>query len=960
MSLGALAFLNPWLLAALASLPLIYWLLRAVPPKPQQIEFPPTRILIELENTEKTPAKTPWWLLLLRLLAAALVIFALAEPVLNPNRDGKLAGTGPVVIAVDNGWTTGSHWTERAKLAGRLIGEAEAQNRPVVVMATAASAKTPSARIEAPADAKSTIAAISPQPFKPDRKAALAALQSSLASQGGAPTSVVWLADGVDHDQAAGDFAAGLQALANGGTFAVVESPAGGEAIGVVASVSASGKLEAKVVRSGGPARDGIVQALSARSQRLGEAPFKLADGARDTTVTFELPLELRNQVTRVEVAGERSAGSISLLDQRSQWQRVGLLSGEPAEKSQPLLAPLYYIEKAIQPFAEVIKPKDQNLTEGIESILAEHASVLMLADIGTMTGDIKDKVAEWVTKGGVLVRFAGPRLEQGGDGLLPVALRFGGRTLGGALSWSVPQPLQPFEASSPFAGLVISDDVRVSRQVLADPTLLSDETEVWARLADGTPLVTAQKRKAGWVVLFHVTGNSDWSNLPLSGLFVEMLQRVVALTGLADVATRGEAAASPLAAVEEATLLPPVEALDGYGRIGPPPPAARPIAVADLKSVRPDATHPPGLYGPPGKVAALNVVDASSNLAAIGALPAGSIRTGYRASEARQLKSFGLAAALTLLLGDVLAMLALQAGWFNRARSVAAGVLLAVAVSGLVITPDRVAAQASGNQAAAVRPTQPVDDSFALAAALRSRLAYVLTGDAATDETSRLGLNGLGQMLIARTAFEPAEPLGVDIERDELAFFPVLYWPVQADAREPSEAALARIDAYMKGGGLIVFDTRDLNENLPSLDATGGPGAVALQRLIGRLDIPALEPVPSDHVLTKSFYLLRSFPGRFDGGALWVEAEEGSQASDARRPRHSDGVSSILVSSNDFAGAWAIDEGGNAVFPVIPGGEEQREWAYRVGINIVMYALTGNYKADQVHIPALLERLGQ
>ena len=66
MSFGALAFLNPWLLSALLALPIIYWLLRAVPPRPAQVEFPPTRILVGLENEEKTAEKTPWWLTLLR------------------------------------------------------------------------------------------------------------------------------------------------------------------------------------------------------------------------------------------------------------------------------------------------------------------------------------------------------------------------------------------------------------------------------------------------------------------------------------------------------------------------------------------------------------------------------------------------------------------------------------------------------------------------------------------------------------------------------------------------------------------------------------------------------------------------------------------------------------------------------------------------------------------------------
>ncbi|HZP20344.1 MAG TPA: DUF4159 domain-containing protein, partial [Bauldia sp.] len=69
---------------------------------------------------------------------------------------------------------------------------------------------------------------------------------------------------------------------------------------------------------------------------------------------------------------------------------------------------------------------------------------------------------------------------------------------------------------------------------------------------------------------------------------------------------------------------------------------------------------------------------------------------------------------------------------------------------------------------------------------------------------------------------------------------------------------------------------------------------------------------------------------------------------------------STILITENDFAAAWATDENGNYLFPTVPTDPRQREMAYRAGVNIVMYTLTGNYKADQVHVPALLERLGQ
>lgn len=975
MSLGSLAFLNPALLAALALLPVIYWLLRTVPPRPRRVEFPATRILVGIENKDKTPAKTPWWLTLIRMLAAALLILALAEPVLNPNRDAALKGAGPVVLVVDNGWSAATRFNDRIGLVDRLIGEAEAQSRPVMIAQTAPPARTQTLRIEAPANARSTAAALVAQPFEPRRKEAAEQIGRALAGQGSA--TIVWLSDGIDHNAEAKAFAERLAELSGpSGSLVVVEQPSSQEAIGAVAGLGRDGRLEVTVLRAGGQVRNGMALAFSARGQRLGEVPFSFSAGSKNTSATFSLPLELRNQVTRVELAGERSAGAVHLLDARSRWNRIALISGENREQAQPLLAQLYYLDRALGPFSELVKPGKANLEEATRDAFRRNVSVMMLADIGTLAGEVEHEVDQWVRNGGVLVRFAGPRLEKGGDALLPVALRLGGRALGGALSWSTPQPLAPFDEKSLFAGLPTSDEITVNRQVLADPAAITPDVEVWARLKDGTPLVTTKRHGEGRMVLFHITANSDWSNLPLSGLFVDMLRRIATLGQPGGVAAGGvtvAAGASTKAATERsdsaAEVLTPREVLDGYGVLRSPPATAQPIEASQMATMVPGVEHPPGLYGPEGSPRALNVLNAKSVLEPLPELPAKAERRAYEGQTAEPLKPLLLALALGLLFIDIVAVLLLQAGPFWRRRGPAAAMVLGVAVlaaAGLWSKPA--VAQGFGDppgaNAATRRPLPsglPRDIQVAIQATGRVTFAYVLTGDAQIDATSRQGLSGLGRVLQARTAVEPGEAFGVNIATDEIAFFPILYWPVIASAKALDDATLAKIDAYMKQGGMIIFDTRDYGQGVPTGQRLGREDATPLQRLLGRLDIPRLEPVPEGHVLTKAFYLIRTFPGRWDGGQLWVEAESAEdKANPGRRARHSDGVSSILVTGNDFAAAWALDDENRPIYSTVPGGEVQREQAFRTGVNIVMYALTGNYKADQVHVPALLERLGQ
>jgi hypothetical protein len=490
---------------------------------------------------------------------------------------------------------------------------------------------------------------------------------------------------------------------------------------------------------------------------------------------------------------------------------------------------------------------------------------------------------------------------------------------------------------------MTVPNDVTVNRQVLAEPD--ADLTRhTWATLADGTPLVTAQRRGKGVIVLFHVTADTRWSDLPISGAFVDMLKRLVALAGSTTATGETQSAANT-------QVVPPTRVLDGFGAFGPPPSSARPIPTNFTG--RASAEHPPGFYGPPEGLVAVNTLDPADRPASIDFSPLPAQHDVYRHGEPLDLRGPIFLAALALLALDALVMLMISGGLSTLTRRRAAA-MIAAGVLALAF--------AHALPAHAQSQPQPLSssDAFALKATLQTRLAYVVTGNAEVDEISKAGLQGLTLFLAQRTALEAGEPIGLDPARDELAFFPLIYWPVLPDVAKPSQETLDRIDTYMKRGGTILFDTRDALDAVPGQSANT-PGMVALRTILSSLDIPELEPVPRDHVLTKTFFLLRDFPGRYTDGQLWVEAMPDEGTEDVNRPaRAGDGVSSILITSNDLAGAWAMRPDGQPMLPLVPGDPRQREYAFRAGTNIVMYALTGNYKADQVHVPALLERLGQ
>ncbi|RVB24378.1 DUF4159 domain-containing protein [Mesorhizobium sp. M7A.F.Ca.CA.002.10.1.1] len=940
MSWLPLSFGAPMVLWGLLALPVIWWLLRLTPPKPQTEIFPPLKILARVLKREETPQQSPWWLTLLRLLMAALIVAALADPVFNPRE--KLPAEGAALaLVIDNDWASAADWGKRVATAERLINDAGSNGVPVVIAFTAEKANAEIGPFDA-ATALDRLRAAKPRPIPTDRPAVYARVAGVLETLPGA--SVAVLADGL---AAKGDEAAFNTLLSKNAARVVWATADRLSLTGLTAADNQVDGFALTAIRA--PADPAPAQvtagAFDDKGRRIADATLTFSPGETTATGTMAVPFELRNDFASIALDGERQAGAVRVLDESSKRRRVGLLSQAEADQAQPLLSPLYYIRRALQPFADLVEPSSADLADAIPQILDQKPAMIVMADIGTIPGQVRQRLVDWVDNGGTLVRFAGSRLATAGDDddLLPVRLRTGERSLGGALSWTSPQPVTEFPKAGPFADLAPPAEVTVSRQVLAEPT--PDIVErTWAALADGTPLVTGLKKGKGTLVLFHVTPEATWSNLPISGSFVEMLRRIVQLSR-----NQGAAIANAEAA---AASLAPYRMIAADGSLVPPTPDARPL-VPGAGALPVTFENPPGLYGSETGVFAHNLLEADSTLAPLArpqiTVPVTSIQ--YAFDESRNLKGALVAAALVLMLLDTLAVF-WMGGLFSR-RPRRAGAMATTAA--VLIALGSLFGHADLARADDAKP----GDEIAIEAISKTRIAYVLTGVPGDDSISRAGLEGLTRFLVEKTALEPGAPAGVDISKDELSFYPLIYWPIDPAAPMPSQAAIARIDAYMQQGGTVLFDTRDQFANGIGADSTS-PATERLRDILGNLNVPPLEPVPSDHVLTKSFFILPEFPGRFAGSPLWVEASLDASNAENRPVRTGDGVSPIMITANDFAGAWAVDENGDPLLPTVPADPMQRVYALRAGVNIMMYMLTGNYKSDQVHVPILLERLGQ
>ncbi|MCB2109700.1 MAG: DUF4159 domain-containing protein [Defluviimonas sp.] len=955
--LGPIGFTAPWLLWALAALPVLWFLLRAVPPAPVRRRFPGVALLLGLRDETRQADRTPWWLLLLRAAAVALLILGFAGPVLNPRV--KAPGQGPLLVLTDGSWADARDWPERSGRIAAALDEAGRSGRPAALVSLT---DPPAGGIgfAAAAEVAGRLPALQPAAWEPSPET-MSKVASALPE---GRFETLWLSDGLDRP-GRGALAAALMAH---GPLTAIESPRPIVALG--ASELRDGRLVVPVLRAETGVAAGarvIARGLDPAGieRELARSEVSFAAGADRAEAGFDLPPELRNRVTRFEVAGTATAGAVNLADDALRRRKIAIVTAAAAHEGLELLAPDHYLRQALAPTADLIGGT-------VGDVIKAAPDVIILADIARVPET--DALTDWVEQGGLLLRFAGPRLAASDigrdtlDPLLPVRLRAGGRSVGGTMSWGEPRALAPFAEGSPFFGLAIPSEVSVSAQVLAQPGPELAGATI-AALADGTPLVTRRRIMDGEVVLFHVAANAEWSNLALSGLFVQMLERL-AVSG---------AAVRPDAVDLAGTTWVPEKVLNGFGTLADAGELSG-VSGERLAVPTPGPELPPGLYAAEGRRLAVNAIAPGRSLLPA-AWPAGVAVEGMVMAEEAPLKGWALSAAISLFLLDILATLLLggqipgarrrsgqpresgpgvgpEAGagpgrgaGRGPGRGSGRGQVAGAAAAGFLL----LAALLPGGARAAE------DEAAIVRAAGNVVLAYVKTGDAGVDQVSEAGLWGLSEVLFARTSIEPVEPRGVDPETDELAVFSFLYWPVTATEKAPSPVAYAKLNRYLRNGGMILFDTRDADV---ARYGSASPEGRRLQALAAPLDIPPLEPLPKDHVLTRSFYLLQDFPGRFAGAPVWVEAApvDAEQVEGMPFRNLNDNVTPVVIGGNDWASAWAVDDQGRAMFPVGRGlaGERQRELSYRFGVNLIMHVLTGNYKSDQVHVPALLERLGQ
>jgi len=897
--INSFIFVHPFILSLLVSLPVLWWIMKIIPPRAKTIEFPAFFLLKDIKDKDASAEKTPLWILLIRVFMILFFILAFAEPIINPSKDIVLPKDKDILIVIDNNWEASFNWQSRIDKIKEYINKAKINGNNIDIITTAKSSKNN--KIETyysmqAADALTLVDKIEPMPW-------------------GANYEEV----GREVKELLGRNSIGKKIFFSSGSYAfsdfvesfddVVESNKVNTPYILRLIDSNSERLNLELIRKEGAVynKDLSLLAYDAAGNLLDELKVEYPNGKSDYSFTWNMQSEFVKSLSYIEIKGVKAATAKLLFKPSNNNYVVGIAVNEKvSEERRELLSDYYYIKEALVDDVSLEIDK-------LSDLLNKKLSVIILPDSTMLTLEDRDNLKKWVEAGGFLVRFSGSNLAANiNDELLPVKLRFGERSTSGSMTWEKPIKIAAIPNNSPFFNLEVPKDVEIKSQVLADPSIDVFE-KTWLQLEDGTPLITSDKFEGGRIVLVHTSASPKWSNFCYSGLFVNVLKRIILLSdGVNDYNGEG--------------MLEPIWLEDGFGNLHQfdKKSIVKPVKFgAEFKA---SPMTPPGIYGDKYGVEVFNAGNYVVNDISGADLPSGVNVVDYNKSGEINLKPLFLKIAILFLIVDSLAVL-----WIR-------GLIISVIFTLIIISSNFAIAAEDAN--INKQEFDPINNIY---------FAYIKTDNPDVNNLSYNGLKGLANIVNTRTAIKVEGISAVDPSKSELIYYPFIYWPMASKQRGMSLDAVRNIQNYLLNGGIILFDTID--QNLKNKGITSTIGQEALRDATMALNIPELIKIKEDDILSRSFYLINEYPGLYSGGELWVEKEPNS---------NNDKITSVIIGSNNWAAVWSNDVADMARYVIEPGGEEQREAAYKFGVNLLIMSLTGSYKSDQIHISHILERIGK
>ena len=901
-TINNLAFSNHLALIGLFALPLVFYIIKLLPPAPKKMFFSSFYLIKSMEKVSVTKKNVPIWLLIYRIILITLIILFFSAPYLNIMNKKNTSNTiKNYVIIADIGWSMSKEWDKFKKIVSEISVEAEKKNKKIIFYHSNSKNNMSPKIFTSSKSINQYLKKINPVPWQFEKSNLIEVIKKNNNFINDKTFFIFSKFDNKNYS----DQKKSLDFYNNKVKNKVLIDPI--ESIIFLKNVHTSKEnIRLEVIRHAlsKPSSKFSIRITSIDNQIIFKKEYELKPNQITFYFNQKFPLDVINQIHKLEIVDQNHAGAKYYFDDYSKKKRIGILSDSFQYKENPLLSSVYYIEKSLN---------TNNILKigNLDQLIKFNCSVIIIPDKGNITDKDHSKLSNWLANGGTIIRFSNIRLAKNNTKFLPSNNLFMTiRNVGGVLSMEKKLKINPFTKNSMFHGLEIPEDITFKKQLIF--TSNNNNLQILATLTDNTPLISLGKKNQGKIFLFHITANNDWSNLPLSALFSGMLQRIVLL--------------SEKKIINSNANLNLTKEINSFGDLNN---TDKILSIRDnslLKKLTPSKENLPGIYENKELTIALNLSNKIYDEHFKSRLDKNYKIFSKFTIQVIDLKPLLLKIILFMFIIDMLITIILKKNFsfingLNKHKNLLGLVFFFIFIFNL-------------NNAY----TEGLDND--------TYLAYIKTPDKKLNAVSKSGLSTIKNLLETRTSVSPKEVIGVNITKDPIYYFPFLYWPLSKDLIILDITTVSKIKKYLTNGGMILFDIIGFSRESFSLESNKFK---TIKSFLASIEADNLSPINEGHTLTKSFYLLKKFSGRWDNKNLLIESSNLEEK---------DGVSSVILGFNDWAGAWALDINKNPLYPIVPGGERQREISYRFGINIVMYALTGNYKSDQIHFKSILNRL--
>ena len=895
--INIIGFSNYYALLGLALTPVIWIIVKSLPPVPKSFNFSSFFLLEKIDHDNSKNKKTPLWLVLFRTFLFILIVFFFSKPFLKNENSITGEKYEKYIIVADIGWSIAKDWDKFKEIVLAIGKEAE-KNKKKIVFFHSKLVSYKEARIFNTSDyLNNYLENISPLPVQLKSSSLNKLIKKDNFFKN---SQVFFISSKFDFINFADQFKS-INNLKNRNNNYHFINPV--ETILIIKSIKITqDKIKCEIFRLGKNKfkQDFFLKIETVNKEVIYRNAHTIKKNKNIEIINLSFPIEIINQIESIRLVGQNHAGAKYYFDDFSKKKNIAILTNNEFYNQSPLLSPIYYIKKSLH-------PKHTIKIEKIENIINQDYSTIIIPGKIKIPNELNDRLNKWLLEGGTLIRFAEEGMVGKYSSFLPYQETYSRiRYIDSQLTINNKLIISAFEKDSIFYGIEIPRDINFNKQLIFEVN--SEQVNILAKLNDNTPLVSMKKFGDGEIILFHIGANNDWSNLPISSLFSDILNRVLLF--------------SKNSKSYNLNNLNLNKEIDGFGNLITPKRIVSIDNFEKLKTLKPSIENPPGKYENNQISIFLNL---ATNITDYTTEKNNSIvDTSYSFETSRDLSPTILKIILSMFILDILITIMIKNNVsYLRIFARKKGLLVFIIFFLACIKIDNVIAN-------------------------QTYLAYIKINNNQINKVSAIGLENIRNLLETRTSINAKGVIGLDIKSDNIFSYPFIYWPLTRNLLDIKKPEIIKIKNYLNNGGIIVFDVIEFSRDTFNLKEKKFQN---IRNFLYDIGADELSLIPEDHTLTKSFYLLSKFPGKWDNKILFIENSN---------LEYKDGVSSIILGFNDWAKAWAIDKNNIPLFPVVPGGERQRELSYRFGINIAMYALTGNYKSDQIHLKSILKRLNK